>query len=62
MTIHLTLLLFIGVVFGNFEDIDLPNAWNDIYAPVYGSDGVPYDNDCYVENAGATEWTEGEYN
>ena len=55
---RITLLLFIGLSFWGCEDKD--DACPAIDAPVCGSNGVTYGNDCYAENAGVTEWALGE--
>ena len=78
VTKHLTLLLFIGLIFWSCEDNDsannqsccnsgcideskISNDYNcdDYYEPVCGCNGITYGNECYAENAGVTEWTEG---
>ena len=58
MRTYLFIVLLVGICscFDEYEDCP------DIYAPVCGSDGMTYGNDCYARNDGIKEWTLGECN
>ena len=61
--ITLFIVLFKSIAFA--DCIDESNISDDYvctenWSPVCGCDGITYSNDCYAENAGVTEWTEGE--
>ena len=61
--ITLFIVLFKSIAFADCIDesnISDNYVCTENWSPVCGCDGITYSNDCYAENAGVTEWTEGE--